>query len=65
MGAYNIAAWLSRRETHLAINAVVYTMLTAWKKQHVMHHLAELKKPTPADAPLLAFVPPADSEIAA
>src|SRR6266508_839722 len=45
MGLYNVAAWLSRRESHLAVNAVLYTMLTAWEQQHVVHHLAELKKP--------------------
>jgi len=65
MGAYNIAAWLCRRERHLAINAVVYTMLTAWEQQHVMHHLAELQKPTAESAPLLAFPPSASSDLAA
>jgi hypothetical protein len=43
MGAYNVAAWLSRRERHLAINAVVYAALTAWEQQQVAHHLAELR----------------------
>ena len=42
MGVYNVAAWLSRRERHLAINAIVYAALTAWERQHVAHHLAEL-----------------------
>jgi len=49
MGAYNVAAWLSRRERHLAVNALVYTALTAWERQHVVHHLAELRKCTPAE----------------
>jgi hypothetical protein len=31
MGLYNAAAWLRRRETHLAVNAVLYAMLTAWE----------------------------------
>ncbi len=44
-GIYNAAAWLSRREQHLAINAVLYSLLTAWEQQHVVHHLAELKRP--------------------
>jgi hypothetical protein len=48
MGAYNVAAWLSRRERHLAINAVVYAALTAWEQQHVAHHLAELRATAPA-----------------
>jgi hypothetical protein len=45
MGVYNAAAWLKRREHHLAINAVLYAALTAWEQQHVAHHLAELRKP--------------------
>jgi hypothetical protein len=44
MGLYNAAAWLTRREMHLAVNAVLYTMLTAWEQQHVAHHLAELRR---------------------
>jgi hypothetical protein len=44
MGLYNAAAWLSRREVHLAVNAVLYTALTAWEQQHVAHHLAELRR---------------------
>jgi hypothetical protein len=45
MGLYNAAAWLSRREIHLAINAVLYTALTAWETEHVRHHLEEMRKP--------------------
>src|SRR5438552_18200078 len=43
MGVYNAAAWLSRRQQHLAVNAVLYAALTAWEQQHVAHHLAELR----------------------
>lgn len=43
MGIYNAAAWLSRREQHLAINAILYAALTAWEQKHVAHHLAELR----------------------
>lgn len=65
MGVYNVAAWGSRREAHLAINAVLYTALTAWEQQHVAHHLAELKRPQPA-VPMLTLVPePAAGELAA
>jgi hypothetical protein len=65
MGAYNAAAWLSRREHHLAVNAVLYAMLTAWEQKHVSHHLAELRKPRPTastgpTAPALVVVPPPD-----
>jgi len=44
-GAYNAAAWLSRRERHLAINTVLYAALIAFEQQHVSHHIAELRKP--------------------
>ena|SRR5437660_1288619 len=49
MGAYNAAAWLTRRQTHLAVNAVLYAALTAWEQKHVSHHLAELRKPRSLD----------------
>jgi hypothetical protein len=44
MGAYNAAAWLRRRQPHLAINAVLYAALTAWEQQHVAHHLRVLER---------------------
>jgi hypothetical protein len=44
MGLYNAAAWLSRRERHLAVNAVLYTVLTIWEQQHVAHHLAAVRR---------------------
>ena len=44
MGAYNAAAWLRRREHHLAANAVLYTALIALEYHHVVHHLALLRK---------------------
>jgi len=68
MGAYNAAAWLSRREHHLAINAVLYAMLTAWEQKHVSHHLAELRKPrttAPTTGPALVAVPPPEESPAA
>ena len=43
--AYNAAAWLSRRQTHLAVNAVLYSCLTIWEQRHVAHHLGELRRP--------------------
>ena len=58
MGAYNAAAWLSRRQQHLAVNAVLYAALTAWEQQHVAHHLAELRRPRGAsEGPVLVAVP--------
>jgi hypothetical protein len=47
-GAYNAAAWLSRRERHLAFNTVLYAALIAFEQQHVSHHIAELRRPVPA-----------------
>ena len=42
MGLYNAAAWLVRRQRHLALNAVVYSSLTVFEQKHVAHHLAAL-----------------------
>ncbi len=39
-GAYNLAAWLVRRQKHLAINAVMYGAVVIWEFTHVRHHLA-------------------------
>src|SRR3954447_27092476 len=58
MGLYNAAAWLSRRELHLAVNAVLYTALTAWEQQHVAHHLATLRRLQEAAATAPAAPPP-------
>ncbi len=44
-GAYNAAAWLSRRERHLAFNTLMYAALIAVEQQHVWHHIAELRRP--------------------
>jgi hypothetical protein len=62
MGVYNAAAWLRRRESHLAVNAVLYTALTAWEKVHVAHHLAARRAAHPVDNVILIAVPehPAD-----
>ncbi len=39
MGAYNTAAWLRRRQHHLAWNALIYTAAAVWESRHVAHHL--------------------------
>ena len=41
---YNTAAWLKRRQRHLAINAVVYSLATWWERAHVKHHLCECER---------------------
>jgi hypothetical protein len=43
-GVYNAAAWLSRREQHLALNALMYAALIAVEQRHVAHHIAELRR---------------------
>ena len=40
MGAYNAAAWIRRRQRHLAINAVIYLAAAFWEQRHVAHHLS-------------------------
>jgi hypothetical protein len=66
-GLYNAAAWLTRRQPHLAINAVLYTALAAWEHQHVAHHLAELRKqePTAPAGAGIRLVANADPSLAA
>ena len=44
MGAYNVAAWIKRRQTHLAVNSVMYVALAAWEQQHVAHHMAAIRR---------------------
>ena len=39
MGAYNAAAWVRRRQSHLAINATIYIAAVFWEQRHVAHHL--------------------------
>src|SRR2546428_2120356 len=58
MGVYNAAAWLRRREPHLAVNAVLYTALMAWEQQHVAHHLAARRAVQSADSNAMVVVVP-------
>jgi hypothetical protein len=41
---YNAAAWLSRREQHLALNTVMYMGLVAIEQRHVAHHVAAVRR---------------------
>lgn len=41
MGAYNAAAWLRRREGHLAVNTLLYGAFLAWEWQQVVHHVRQ------------------------
>ena len=49
-GMYNAAAWLVRRERHLAVNAVVYAMLVVWEQQHISHHMETIRHPTDSES---------------
>ena len=49
--AYNLAAWLVRRQRHLAINAVVYSAAVFWEAAHVQHHLAACPPAKPVEPP--------------
>ena len=58
MGLYNAAAWINRRERHLAVNAVIYGLGVAWEQRLVARHLASCRQargssqnPTPWPAP--------------
>jgi len=46
--AYNAAAWLVRREPHLAVNTVLYAMLIAWEQKHISHHMEAIRHPSDA-----------------
>lgn len=50
MGAYNIAAWLRRRQSHLAVNAVIYLAAACWEQRHVSHHMHPCLAVIPSDA---------------
>ena len=39
MAAYNIAACCFRRDRHLRVNALVYTLLVAYELKHTVHHI--------------------------
>ena len=45
MGLYNAAAWIQRRERHLAVNAVLYGFAIAWEHRLVGHHLEACRTP--------------------
>jgi hypothetical protein len=48
--AYNTAAWIKRRQTHLAINAILYSAAVWWERCHVVHHLRSCR-PTSTATP--------------
>lgn len=53
---YNTAAWIKRRQSHLAVNAVLYWTMTFWERCHVVHHLkaCDVRVVTDAEPPALS-----------
>ena len=45
MAAYNLAAWCYRRERHLGINTIVYTLAVVWEAKQTIHHLERCEMP--------------------
>ena len=62
MGIYNAAAWLARRDRHLAVNTLLYTALFMWEQHHVAHHHALLVRP-PTPVPVRDAAAAADAAI--
>ena len=65
MGLYNAAAWMSRRQRHLAVNAILYSALTVWERTHVERHLNECRRCQDARAavPAAALGPVSDATV--
>jgi hypothetical protein len=65
--AYNVAAWIKRRQRHLAVNAVVYCAAVWWEHSQVLHHLSvcEPAAAAPVSSPAIpASIAPADRDAA-
>jgi len=39
MAGYNIAAYCYRRDRHLGVNVIVYSLAVAWEVKQTLHHL--------------------------
>lgn len=44
MCLYNAAAWLQRRQRHLAVNALTYAGAIVLEQQHVAHHWRAMRR---------------------
>ena len=47
MAAYNIAACCFRRDRHLRVNAVVYSLLVAYEVKQTLHHFNLINSAAP------------------
>lgn len=63
MAAYNIAAWCYRRERHLGVNAMVYTIATLWEVRQTSHHFERVAAP-PCERHLTLVTPTAELPLA-
>jgi len=52
MAVYNAAAWLRRRQSHLAINTIVYVAAMVWEQKRVADHLLPCMPDTPSSRDL-------------
>ena len=50
MAAYNLAACCFRRDRHLRVNAVVYTLLMGYELKQTLHHLKLISSAAPLDS---------------
>ena len=57
MAAYNIAASCYRRDLHLRVNAVVYSLLLVYELKHTIHHLNLIGSTAGLDAPENSSLP--------
>jgi cobalamin biosynthesis protein CobD/CbiB len=53
MAAYNLAAWCYRREAHLGINTVVYSLAVLWEIKQTAHHFERVEIACGSDGPRL------------
>jgi hypothetical protein len=50
--AYNITASCFRRDRHLRVNAIIYSLAAAWELKQTLHHLeavSRCEEPGPAE----------------
>lgn len=48
--AYNATAWGFRRDPHLRVNTIVYTLAVIWELKQTLHHLSACR-PMPEALP--------------
>ena len=65
MGLYNAAAWVNRRERHLAVNAVIYALGVAWERRLVAHHIDACRETPIMAKPVLTLVHSAEPDCCA